>query len=53
MFAASAYLSREPEQLGMLRGQDFAKLLAGVLILGGCFWFTWVAQWSWVSAIWS
>jgi hypothetical protein len=36
MFAASAYLSREPEQLGMLRGQDFAKLLAGALIIGGC-----------------
>ncbi len=41
MFAASAYLSREPEQLGMLRGQDLAKLLAAVLILGG----GWVATW--------
>ncbi len=36
MFAASAYLSREPEQLGMLRGQDVAKLVAAVSILGGC-----------------
>lgn len=36
MFAASAYLSREPEQLGMLRGQDIAKLAAAVMIILGC-----------------
>ena len=36
IFAASAYLSREPEQLGMLRGQDLAKLLAAILIVVGC-----------------
>jgi hypothetical protein len=40
MFAASAYLSREPEQLGMLRGQDVAKLVAAVMIVVGCLWMT-------------
>lgn len=35
-FAASAYLSGEPQQLGSLKGQDFGKLLCGVLILVGC-----------------
>lgn len=35
-FAASAYLSGEPQQLGSLKGQDFGKLLCGVLILAGC-----------------
>lgn len=49
MFAASAYLSREPEQVGMLRGQDIAKLVAGIMIIGGCFWFTWLAQWELIS----
>lgn len=35
-FAASAYLSEEPQQLGSLKGQDFGKLLAGLLIVVGC-----------------
>lgn len=35
-FAASAYLSGEPDQLGSLKGQDIGKLLAGILILVGC-----------------
>jgi len=35
-FAASAYLSGEPQQLGSLKGQDFGKVVAGVLILVGC-----------------
>jgi hypothetical protein len=35
-FAASAYLSGEPEQLGTLKGQDMGKILAGVLIIIGC-----------------
>ena len=35
-FAASAYLSGEPHQLGSLKGQDGGKLLAGLLILLGC-----------------
>jgi hypothetical protein len=34
-FAASAYLSGQPDQLGTLWGQDMGKLLAGGLILIG------------------
>ena len=35
LFAASAYLSDEPRQLGSLKGQDVGKVLAmGVIILG-------------------
>ena len=34
-FAASAYLSGDPDQLGSLKGQDAAKLLAvGLIVLG-------------------
>jgi Domain of unknown function (DUF6754) len=36
LFAASAYLSREPHQLGSLKGQDAGKVLAGVLLTIGC-----------------
>lgn len=35
-FAASAYLSREPQQLGSLKGQDFGKLVGGILLIVGC-----------------
>jgi hypothetical protein len=35
-FAASAYLSGEPDQLGSLKGQDAGKMILGVLILAGC-----------------
>lgn len=41
LFAASAYLSGEPAQLGMLKGQDFGKLAAIVLIVVGCVLATW------------
>ena len=34
-FAASAYLSGEPEQLGSLKGQDMGKILAGLIIVTG------------------
>lgn len=34
-FAASAYLSGEPKQLGSLKGQDVGKLIGGLLILVG------------------
>jgi len=40
-FAASAYLSGEPEQLGSLTGQDAGKLISGVLIIFGCLLATW------------
>lgn len=36
LFAASAYLSNEPDQLGSLKGQDLGKLAACVLLLCGC-----------------
>lgn len=36
-FAASAYLSGEPRQLGTVKGQDAGKLLGGVLIILGVF----------------
>lgn len=35
-FAASAYLSGEPHQLGSLKGQDLGKLIGAVLIVVGC-----------------
>lgn len=35
LFAASAYLTREPQQLGSLKGQDLGKLLAAGLLLAG------------------
>jgi len=35
LFAASAYLSRDPQQLGSLRGHDFGKLLVILLIIIG------------------
>ncbi len=34
-FAASAYLSGEPEQLGSLKGQDFGKIIVGIGIIVG------------------
>ena len=35
LFAASAYLSNEPKQLGSLKGQDVGKLIAMMAILAG------------------
>ena len=35
LFAASAYLSKEPRQLGSLKGQDFGKLIFLVAIIIG------------------
>lgn len=35
-FAASAYLSGDPDQLGSLKGQDVGKLMVGCLLLLGC-----------------
>jgi hypothetical protein len=36
MFAASAYLSGSPEELGSLKGQDMGKVVAAACILVGC-----------------
>ncbi len=35
LFAASAYLSKNPQQLGSLKGQDFGKIVVIVIILVG------------------
>ena len=35
-FAASAYLSGDPDQLGSLKGQDVGKLIVGSLLILGC-----------------
>ena len=35
LYAASAYLSREPKLLGSLKAQDLAKLLIVICIFGG------------------
>lgn len=35
-FAASAYLSNDPEQLGSLKGQDIGKIIAALLMIVGC-----------------
>lgn len=35
LFAASAYLSKEPNQLGSLKGQDFGKLVIVLMIIIG------------------
>ncbi len=35
-FAASAYLSNDPEQLGSLKGQDIGKIIAAGLLVVGC-----------------
>ncbi|MEZ6051177.1 MAG: fibronectin type III domain-containing protein [Planctomycetaceae bacterium] len=40
-FAASAYLSGEPVQLGSLRGQDVGKMLVAALLVIGCGAATW------------
>ena len=50
-FAASAYLSGQPDQLGALWGQDMGKLLAGCLILVGSVLATLAAAtgWEWLA----
>jgi len=35
-FAASAYLSGEPHQLGSLKGQDVGKAIGTIMLLAGC-----------------
>lgn len=39
-FAASAYLSGDPDQMGSLKGQDVGKIIVGGLILVGVFLMT-------------
>jgi hypothetical protein len=51
-FAASAYLSRDPDQLGSLKGQDVGKLIvAGLMIIGvGLLSYASVADGAWAAA---
>jgi len=43
LFAASAYLSGEPKQLGSLKGQDIGKIVAVAIILTLCAIYTYAA----------
>ncbi len=46
LFAASAYLSGEPKQLGSLKGQDVGKALAMVVIFVGVITLTLAQSWD-------
>lgn len=46
LYAASAYLSKEPLQLGSLKAQDLAKVIIGVFILTGI--ASTLFGWMWV-----
>jgi hypothetical protein len=48
LFAASAYLSRDPQQLGSLKGHDFGKLLVILLIVAGV--IAEMSNWHWFKA---
>jgi hypothetical protein len=52
LFAASAYLSNEPKQLGSIKGQDVAKFIAMVAILIGAFAATLADAWGIEYFIW-
>ena len=43
LYAATAYLTREPRLLGSLKGQDWAKVLFGALIIAGTIFSTLIA----------
>jgi len=49
LYAASAYLSKEPKLLGGLKGADLMKILIILSVLGGCILETtgvhWLTQW--------
>jgi hypothetical protein len=46
LFAASAYLSGDPKQLGSLKGQDVGKLVAMIAIVVGTFAMTLASAWN-------
>lgn len=46
-FAASAYLSGEPEQLGSLKGQDVGKVMVAALLIVGVAMATVAAMTGW------
>ena len=45
LFAASAYLSKDPLQIGSLKGQDVAKAIILIAITAGCLFMTFGADW--------
>lgn len=45
LFAASAYLSKDPQQIGSLKGQDIAKAIILAAILIGCLLLTFDLDW--------
>jgi hypothetical protein len=47
LFAASAYLSNEPKQLGSLKGQDFGKFMGMIVIIIGVISTTISQAWGW------
>jgi hypothetical protein len=49
-FAASAYLSNDPEQLGSLKGQDVGKIIAAALLVVGCVLATLAVTTNWRGA---
>jgi len=46
LFAASAYLSKEPRQLGSLKGQDVGKAIILFCLLVGVIWQTLYFGWG-------
>ncbi len=52
LFAASAYLSNEPKQLGSLKGQDLGKAVAMGAIILGTIAATLASAWNVSSMIW-
>ncbi len=52
LFAASAYLSEEPRQMGSLKGQDVGKAIAMIVILVGVIATTIASAWGWGSMVW-
>jgi hypothetical protein len=51
LFAASAYLSRDPMQIGSLKGQDIAKAIILLTILAGC--GLWTLGYDWIKLLFS
>lgn len=53
LFAASAYLTRDPTLLGTLRGQDLGKYLAGGMLVGGSLLgaLAQLTGWSWLATL--
>jgi hypothetical protein len=51
-YATSAYITREPTHLGSLIGQDWGKILLGLLIVVGLAWAVIHGVPNWFSALW-